>query len=131
MLFHATPTMLDRVWKDAAVLLSASVTRTHGEFDLSQAQLLVRGGYMHLLGWKDGEELVSAALVEFVDYPCYRALRVVLYAGKFTCEQQQALVNWANANGASKLELWADAGVRRLFQRRGFEDTYTVMRMDI
>ena len=127
MLRRLDPTHLDHTWGSAARILEPCMDRVKGEFTLDQVKLLVRGGYMHVLTW----DADNAAVVEFVNYPQFRALRVVLYSGKFTSEQQKALADWARSNGASKLELWADESVRRLFRHRDFEDAYTVMRMDL
>jgi hypothetical protein len=131
MLTHIDPRYLDTVWPEVSPLLADAVAKNRGECDLSQLRAQIAYGGAQLLVWHEGDDVVSAASIEFKQYPNFRAAHVAYLAGKTSPEFWDAFRDWARKTGASCVESLCGAGEERLFQHYGMETTYRMMRASL
>lgn len=130
-LTHINPIYLDAVWPKVVGLLSSAVAKAKGEITLDQLRYQVLSGRAHLLVTEDSGEVVSAATVEFVNYPNFRVAYCSFMAGSTGSGQFEALKNWAVEQGASRIDCWTDDATARLFSRFGFAKQYNVLRVEL
>ena len=73
-LYQIHPNELPQVWPLAAPLLQKFIVIEPDFMTIEQVEFAVRTGRMFLLVWDEpGEGITGAAVVEFIDYPQYRA----------------------------------------------------------
>lgn len=132
MLTHIDPRFLDAVWPDVADLLDSALKKGDGEMTIDQMKLLVRQGYFQLVLWHEGDEVVSAGVVEPINYPNYRVARAAYLSGRYTEESFAALRDWCrDVLGAVKVECFGSDAIARLYSHYGFEKKYNMLRIDL
>ncbi|OMG85392.1 hypothetical protein [Achromobacter xylosoxidans] len=133
-LTHFDPARLDRVWPDVAPLLSAALEKGEGELDLSQLRMLITARQADLVLVHEGDSLVGALAIEFIQYPNYRVASFIATGGRrlFAREGDVAqLKMWLKDRGASKIQGYCPPSVARLWGRLGFHVAYQVVRCDL
>lgn len=128
MITHIDPRHLDAVWPEVSPLLAEAVAKNKGECDLSQLRAQIAYGGAQLLVWHEGDDVVSAASIEFKQYPNFRAAHVAYLAGKTSQEFWDAFRDWARKTGASCVECLCAPPQARLFTKYGMAETYRVVR---
>lgn len=133
-LTHFDPARLDTVWTEVAPLLGAALTKGEGELDLSQLRMLITARQADLVLVLDGDALVGAIAIEFIQYPNYRVANFIATGGRrlFARESDVSeLKAWLKERGASKIQGYCPPAVARLWCRLGFHVAYQVVRCDI
>lgn len=133
-LMHFDATRLDTVWPEVSQLLGAALEKGEGELDLSQLRMLIAARQADLVLVLDGNALVGAIAIEFIQYPNYRVANFIATGGRrlFARESDVSeLKAWLKERGASKIQGYCPPAVARLWCRLGFHVAYQVVRCDI
>lgn len=104
-----------------------------GELTIDQLRLLIVQGNAHLLV-AHREKPVGAAVIEFKNYPNFRAANVIAIGGmKMFADASafESLVRFAKIGGASKIEGYCPIAVARLWKKFNFREAYSFVRRDI
>lgn len=120
------------VWAQIAPVLQPAVFRSLGEFDMGQLRQLLVLGRAKLVVF--GEEMQSALVVEFIDYPAYRVANIIVAAGDGLTANEQGwadLKKWLVGEGCKHVQASCDISAARLFKRIGMETVYSVVRGDL
>jgi hypothetical protein len=109
---------------------------THSEFTLDDIYVLLCKGFMKVWAVADRDNRIQFVMVtEFVQYPQYKSVRVVLLAGRLlkriSKQFSQAFEEYAFNHGAVEIEGWVAPGMARFLQHLGFSATYTVVRKSL
>lgn len=132
MFSHIDPRYLDAVWPKVESLLASAIAKGYGEATVDQMKLVVRQGFASLVVWHENDEVISAGIVEFINYPQYRVARCSYLSGRYTEESFAALKDWCKeAMGASKIECFGSDAIARLYANYGFEKKYNMLRSDL
>lgn len=130
MFTHVDPRYLDAVWPNVVDLLDSALKKGHGEMTIDQMKLLVRQGYFQLVVWHEDEKVISAGVVETINYPNFRVARASYLSGRHTEESFAALKSWCkDVLGAVEVECFGSDAIARLYDRYGFEKKYNVLRI--
>ncbi|RSE91220.1 hypothetical protein [Achromobacter aegrifaciens] len=133
-LTYFDPARLDAIWPEVAPLLGAALSKGEGELDLSQLRMLITARQADLVLVLDGDALVGALAIEFIQYPNCRVANFIATGGRrlFARESDVSeLKAWLKERGASKIQGYCPPAVARLWCRLGFHVAYQVVRCDI
>jgi len=135
-IFVIQPENLDRIWEQSKYLIEKGMMCSDGELTLEQIRLLLVQGHMKLLISKDIKEqkIVSALVVEIVQFPNYRCVNVVSIGGDGLHMDQtdiQQLKHICKQWGASKIQGYTHKKMTSYLIQKGFEKKYDIVRLDI
>jgi len=127
---------LDRAWEQTKDLIEKGMMCSDGELSMDQIRLLLVQGHMKLLISKDIKEqkIVSALVVEMINYPNYRCVNVVSIGGEGLHMDQtdiQQLKHICKQWGASKIQGYTHKKMTSYLVQKGFEKKYDIVRIDI
>lgn len=132
MFTHVNPIYLDVIWPKVEALLASAIEKGYGEASLDQLKLLVRRGESHLAIWHENDEIISAGVIDFINYPNYRVAHAGYLSGRHTEESFTALKAWCcDVMGAKKLQCLGSDAITRLYARYGMEKKYNLLRIDL
>lgn len=126
---------LHLIWEELQPFLMSSIEQSPG-WTLEALQKVITDGDAVVFTLFKKERLVWMIVAQFINYPMYRAARIIAHAGvdfKKATEFNQILEDWASMGGAVELEgCCADERVVRLVGRApGWKKKYTVMSKDL
>lgn len=124
-------THVDQVWSDVAPMMARALTdkASHGEATIDQIRMAIVQKDKHLVVASEGEEIIGAATIEFMQYPNKRIALMGNLGGKGVCTQEalDTIKHWCKEMGASELRAFAKDAQTRLYVRFGLEPLYHVV----
>jgi hypothetical protein len=127
--YHVQQYQLDKVWPDVEKYIKSALDTGFGELDEHQARMMVAKGMAELFIAQEGDRIVAACLVEFANYPNYRAANIIAIGGRGVIKYWDDFKEWMRMGGASYVEGHCHESVARLWgQKLGMEKTYQIMR---
>lgn len=129
--FQVAGDTIDSAWPDIKPFIQKWVQVSGGKFSPENVLSLIQQNLMYALVIHTDGEIHIVAIVEFVQYPQSKTLRLVGFAGKnpiLTLKFMPAVEIWAKANGAEELETFATHKAMRLMERMGLKEEYVFMR---
>jgi len=129
--FQVAKDTIASAWPDLAPFMEKWVGVSGGKMLPDDIYQLIADGAMYALVIHTEGEIHIVAIVEFVQYPQAKTLRLVGFAGKnplLTLKFMPAVETWARANGADELETLATFKAEPLMRRMGFQEAYVFMR---
>lgn len=122
---------LDQIWHEAAPMLQRAIDHNRGEFHLDDIRTLIEGRLCTLWCIANPKgELVAAVVVEVVNYPRFKVMRILLVGGEESKSWKDlwpALEHYARVNGCAHIEAFTRPGMERLFGLTGMKRVYTVI----
>lgn len=121
----------ESVWSTAAPQIQRAIDKSTGELAIQDVRQRLETGDMGLL-CIDGR---AWCVVEFMDYPQYRSLKVVYLAGEdmavWLPDLLQFLERWAMENDMRYIEQAGRPGWERILSDYGYRKTYTIMTKEL
>lgn len=121
MIVPVPPPMVDAVWPQVEHLLLPALGFNQGELAPEDILQFLRDNQMWLLTIHQSDKIVAAAVLELVQYPRKRSLRIVLLGGSglqdWMGELQVATNDMAKSMGASFVELHGRPGWERALRK--------------
>lgn len=135
-LFLTTQELLDRWWDRAAQHLERVVREAaRGEFTVDDLRQLCAEGRAVAVVVVDGDDVVLAAVIEFVYYPQITACNVMALGGSRLDEALEAFFvtfkDWLYGMGVTVIEASCSPAMARLLGRAGFSKDYEVVRLKL
>ncbi len=132
---------VDVIWTRVKDLLQLAINLNLGEITIEDVKESLVKGRMNLwVVYSQENELILAAVTEFVIYPREKRLRVFLTGAKKNtlmkwfkqCWQKDSeLLKFARENDVKRFEVLARDGWIRLLPKVGFKKYYTVLTMEV
>ena len=132
---------VDIIWTRVKDLLQLAINLNLGELTIEDVKEYLVKGRMNLwVVYSQENELILAAVTEFVNYPREKRLRVFLTGAKKNtlikwfkqCWQKDSeLLKFARENDVKRFEVLARDGWLRLLPKVGFKKYYTVLTMEV
>jgi len=123
-----------KVWGEVEPLISKALKYNYADVTSADAlNLILNQGFKLWIG-ADGNEIQSALLAEFVQYPRKKAMRIVTWATKSGQDYESwmelfdKIEDFAKHNGCSLIEAWARKG---LAKKLNWEHSYSVVSKNI
>lgn len=130
--FHVQQFQLDAVWPVVKPLIQSALDTGKGEMNADQARYALTKGLAELFVAKTDGSINGVALVEFMNYPNYRAANVIAVGGRGVLKHAEEFKNWLRLGGASVIEGHCHDGVARLWESKlGMSKAYTIMRGEL
>lgn len=121
------------LWRVIEPLVGEALKHSAGQFDRYDVLQCLLAGEMQL--WVEND-LKGMGVTQVIPYPRYKAVRVVLMAGKdglgnWVEEMLGTIEAWAKSLGARRLEEVGRKGWAKVGHRCGWHEAATVMAKDI
>ena len=128
-----TPDLFAHYWGNVERFIADALSHDQGEFTLEQVKVYLSTGEWTLLGVFEGEEVVGAFVLQFVNYPNYRIAILVATGGKgiFDKELNVSFEAFVKSKGATKIRGFVRDSMVRLSNRFGYEKVYNVVEKQI
>lgn len=124
-------THLDQVWPVVGQMLArvCDEKASAGECTIDQIRMSIVQRERHLVVAMDGDEIIGAGTIEFLNYPNKRVALIGALGGSgiVSPESFRQVSEWCKGMGASELRAYAKEAQARLFGRVGMEKIYEVM----
>lgn len=119
------PNYIAQKWHLVVDMLDGAMAHAKGEITLDQLKVyLMRGEYL-LMVYLDGDKIIGALALEWINYPNDRVLFINAIGGKTNAICVYKMYSWAKANGATSVRGSAHESVARLWKMKyGFETIY-------
>ena len=121
-------------WRESEHLVQKALDHSIGEFDKFDILRFLLTQEMQLWLAVDGEQIKGITVTQLIHFPRYKAMQVVLMAGKdafngWFREMMAAVETHARVMGAKKIQECGREGWERMERRLnlGFKKAYTVM----
>lgn len=122
-------------WPQCEPLIALGLVPADGEADTEYLWDELLAQRAHLLVGVDASSTVHVAMVvQFIDYPNYKAAHVYSIGGRGVLENSRhwsSIKAWMKAQGAVKVQGVCKPLQARLWQKLGFSDTYHVVRQNL
>jgi hypothetical protein len=133
---YFAPEQIPDVWEELETLLLPALEKCQGELTMATVRNLLETGQMNALGTIRENRIELALVTEFVKFPNYKSIRVVLCGGKNLAQAMHefmpAFTEWVLVNGAVEIEAWApDEKLTVFYEWLGFSRIYTVNRINL
>lgn len=130
------PEQIPAVWFHAAPLFQKVVDKAvHGEFDVADLYRLAREGKVVVCLVWDGDDVVMATAIEFVDYPKMTVANVLAMGGRNLGKVLDAFFpavkQFCRDVGAASIECLVSPGMERIHWRNGLQTVYRKMRVKL
>lgn len=125
---------LDLVWNEVEPMISKGMEHAHGELGVSQLRMMIVQQQAYLLVAERDGALVGAGVVEFIQYPNFKAANFIVTGGRgmlFDRHGYEQIRAWMKSKGASKIQGHVRESVARLWGRFGLKEVYRVVRADL
>lgn len=123
------------VWSDVRPLLEKAVEHSCGECGIQDIYQKIEDGKMGLIIISDDNNIIAAAVVEFMNYPQITSLRVAFLGGKKMADWLGDLIEfldkWASENNMARIELMGRDGWVKVLERYGYKKQYTFMTKEL
>ena len=131
LLVHYVPVnFIAQLWPKVKDMLEAALTHSAGEYNADQLKvMLVNGLQVLLIAERDGK-IYGAATIHFENYPNDRIAFMTAIGGRMIANQDcwQQFLDWARANGCTKVRGAAFEAVARLWRQKfGVESRYIIV----
>lgn len=131
-LLHIAQHQLDGVWGEVAPMIQKALDTGQGEMNASQARYALSKGMAELFVGYTDEKIDVSVLVEFINYPNYRAANIIAICGRGVLKHWDEFKQWLKFGGASVIEGHCHDSVAKLWERKlGMKKAYTIMRGEI
>jgi len=139
-LFLASVQLLDQYWASTAIALKPVVEKAmHGEMTLDDIYEGIKAGRMYCLVGKndDGEvpDVIIAFVFELITYPQYTLMNITAMGGRemklLGTKFWKHVCSWAYMNGVRQFQAYTSSAMARMLRRYGFNEVYSVMRLDL
>lgn len=128
-------THIDTVWPTVAPLLAQACTSKAacGEITIEQMRMAIVEKVKHLVVALEGEVIVGAGTIEFLQYPQKRVALISALGGRGLCDQAafDTVKEWCKSMGASELRVYAKDAQFRLFARVGLVKLYNTLGVEL
>ena len=138
ILEQVTKDNLSHVWVQVRPLMNKVLIRANGELNSEDIRRAALEGKVQLFVAHDKETVHMAMATEYVTYPRFTSLRVIALGGKTAgalrgCVRDfwPKIIEWAQAQGVTKIEASCHPSMVRLLTRYGFYPKYTTVFLDV
>lgn len=121
-------------WPKVEGFLNKAVSKSLGEYDIEHLKAFVTSGIQSLYVVTEGQEIIGAATVSFINYPNDRVAFVTSCGGKMIANEEvwQEFSKVLKVSGATKCQGCAKDSTTRLWESKtGFKKVYTIIERDI
>ena len=124
-MFYVEPHHIDEAWQNGASALALALEKADGDITAEQLVQALKAGKKTLLGHNGGW-----AVVEVQMYPNKRVLHVdAIHAPGVTgADVFEELKAFAAHNGCAQIQGACQPSVARLWKRKGFKESFTILR---
>lgn len=130
------PEQIEAIWPEAEKHILAALDRGRGELSVENLKRFLLSGQMMLFAtaFRGVPELFC--IVELVEWPQYRAVRIVALGGKNLMKAAMAFkgpfMEWVLKTGAVEVECWTSSPILSwYYEKLGFYKAYDVLRCDL
>lgn len=122
-------------WIACEPLIAAGLVPSDGEANTQHVLADLQEQRAQLIvGLNDMANVVTALVVQFIDYPNYKVAHVYSIGGRGVIENTvhwASIKAWMKQQGATKVQGVCKPAQARLWQKLGFTDTYHMVRQDL
>lgn len=121
-------------WPRVEGFLNKAVSKSLGEYDIEHLKAFVTSGIQSLYVVTEGQEIIGAATVSFINYPNDRVAFVTSCGGKMIANEEvwQEFSKVLKVSGATKCQGCAKDSTTRLWESKtGFKKVYTIIERNI
>lgn len=121
-------THIQQTWTEVQEMLSDALQHSAGEYDIHDLKVMLVKDMQTLLVCVDEENIIRCALtIEWINHPNDRIAFITAIGGKTCPNAWKEFIDWAKANGGTKIQGAAYESVARLWKRKyGFENIYII-----
>jgi hypothetical protein len=113
------------VWPLVEPMLDKALLVSQNDYDIRHLKLYVTSKAQTLLVAVEDNKIVGAATLSLVNYPNYRVATIIAMGGKAIVKPEvfEQVVQWAKAQGATKIRAAARESQARLYRQKAGLDT--------
>lgn len=135
ILQYPTPIERDAIvpmWSRVQPFIESALYHNQGELTLLDVLNGLIEGVFHLIVLTDSQDTIQCvAVTEFISYPQYDSLRIILLAGSKSKEWDDRLdvvmVRWAQTNDVTRIEALCRPALSKVLRPWGYTQAYVVM----
>jgi hypothetical protein len=109
-----------QVWDQVEPMLIRALNASANDYNIHHLKLYVINKVQTLLIAVDGDKIVGAATLSLFTYPNHRVATITALGGKAVVNPEafEQVVQWAKAQGATKIRATARAAQARLYKQK-------------
>lgn len=113
------------IWPIVEPMLDKALIVSQNDFDIEHLKLYVTTKAYTLLVAVENHKIVGAATLSLLNYPNHRVATIVALGGKAIVKPElfEQVVQWAKAQGATKIRATAREAQARLYRQKAGLDT--------
>jgi hypothetical protein len=128
------PDMLHEVWPIVQPMLQRSVEATLGDYNVDHMKVYILNKSLTLVVAVENNIIIGAGTLQIVNQPNFKVVIITATGGKGIANKEvfTQIEQWAKANGASKVRLFAKKSQARLYRLKlGLNSQMHVMEKSI
>lgn len=132
--YMIAPDLIPEVWNRLEPMIRRSCEESQGMASVDQILGMLMNGDAVCMGVGEEGEPRLLIVATIVQYPQYRAVRIIALSGSKLRESMQhfsVLEDWALSQGAIEIEGWCKPAVARMHARNGAKPKVTIMSWDL
>jgi hypothetical protein len=113
------------IWPLVEPMLDKALLVSQNDYDIRHLKLYVTSKAQTLLVAVEDNKIVGAATISLLNYPNYRVATIVAMGGRAIVKPEvfEQVVQWAKAQGATKIRAAARGAQARLYRQKAGLDT--------
>ena len=113
------------IWPLVEPMLDKALLVSQNDYDIRHLKLYVTNKAQTLLVAVEDNKIVGAATISLLNYPNYRVATIVAMGGRAIVKPEvfEQVVQWAKAQGATKIRAAAREAQARLYRQKAGLDT--------